>query len=683
MKTVIGILVTLLVGLTGLKAAPFVVETSEAFPSYTEWDDEAVALFSALPIQDGGRIKPMDSIARFSMFRMHQVRGMSFVLHDVKSDKTEKIKLTPSQWLMDVFFRTEQAKTYPTFRINDSDVAIQLGIEPKGKRDKYSYNDLVPARAKLSELGQKYRQMQSDDRDSLDRVQTLILQLNSNVNEFEYLMAYFEFAKKGYFFNADMFDEEARKLAEGVVISELLKHMPEVKFEVLMQEMQRGLMSKDENQRILANTYRLLLASATFSSAIAMIPPEGEDPDEKWLPVGELIRRATEDKSQRDIWIPWIQSVEEIVQAVPDPEKFKTALLEFSAKANEAAARRDQGGTVALELKYYRWDLFFYSMIIFVFSFIMLTISWLRPEGNTAGILRIVTGGGAIFAVVLIVVGMVFRGIIRDRPAPMTNLYDTVLFITAFSVVLCLIIEWMSKKRIGLALAVILGAGGMLLSLKYEMKDASDNMDPVQAVLDSNFWLLTHVVAINIGYGAGLVAAAFSHVYIVGRLFRFRNDDRDFYRSISGMAYGTICFALFFSLVGTVLGGIWANYSWGRFWGWDPKENGALLIVLWCLVVLHARAGGYIRDIGVNVLSVFLAMVIVFSWWGVNNLGVGLHSYGFTDGLWLILGIYWGFEALIMAFGLILSTRDGAEKRMKKEQRKGKETDSSQVSGTA
>ncbi|MFK5923430.1 MAG: cytochrome c biogenesis protein CcsA [Verrucomicrobiota bacterium] len=672
MKTLFGIFTTLLLAVTGLQAA-VEVEASEAFSSYTPWDKDVVELFASLPVQDGGRIKPMDSIARFAMFRMHQVRGMSFVLTDKDKGTSQKIKLTPAEWLMDVFFRTEQAKHYPTFRINDSDVAIALGITPKKKRDKYSYSELVVARAKLSELGAKYREMQSKDRDSLDRIQTLVLQLNGSINEFEYLMAYFEFAKKGYFFNADMFDAEARKLAEGIVISELIKHMPEVKFEVLMQEMQRGLQSSDEEKRILGNTYRLLLASATFSSAIALIPPEGKDLDDKWVSLGDVIRQATEDKSKREVLLPWLASVEAMVAAVPEPEKFKSELKAFSDKVNKAAASREQGGTVALELRYYRLDLFFYSMIVFVLSFVLLTVSWLRPEGNTAGLLRKVTGGGAILGTLLIVAGMIIRGIIRDRPAPMTNLYDTVLFIAAFSVALCLVIEWMTKKRIGLTLAVIIGAGGMLLSLKYEMKDAADNMDPVQAVLDSNFWLLTHVVAINIGYGAGLVAAAFSHIYLLGRLFRFKNDDRDYYRDVTRMAYGTICFALFFSLVGTVLGGIWANYSWGRFWGWDPKENGALLIVLWCLVVLHARAGGYIREIGVNVLSVFLAMVIVFSWWGVNNLGVGLHSYGFTDGLWLILGIYWGAETLVMAAGFILAARDGAEKRLKRELRKAGE----------
>lgn len=666
MKKVWGVFIAMVVAVAGIQAA-VEIDTSESFPSYTAWDKEAVDLFSALPVQDGGRIKPMDSIARFALFRMHQVRGMRFVLKDAKTGKTQKVRLSPSQWLMDVFFRTEQAKAYPTFRINDSDIAIALGIEPKKKRDTYSYTELLAGRAKLSELGSKYRQVQSEDRDGLDRVQTAIMQLNANVNEFEYLMAYFEFAKKGYFFNADMFDEDARKLAGRIVISELVKRMPEVKFETLMQEMQRGLASENEEQRILGNTYRLLLASATFSSAIAIIPPQGGDPDEKWLSMGEVIREATEIKSKREVLIPWIQSVEALVDAVPEPEKFKTALSDFSQQVNAAAVERDEARTVGLELKYYRLDLFFYAMIIFVLSFILLTMSWLRPEGNTARLLRKVTSGGALVATLLIVVGMVIRGVIRDRPAPMTNLYDTVLFITATAVVLCLAIEWISRKRIGLALAVILGAGGMLLSMKYEMKDAADNMDPVQAVLDSNFWLLTHVVAINIGYGAGLVAAAFSHVYLIGRLFRFRNDDRGFYRDISGMAFGSICFALFFSLVGTVLGGIWANYSWGRFWGWDPKENGALLICLWCLIVIHARAGGYVREIGVNVLSVFLAMVIVFSWWGVNNLGVGLHSYGFTDGLWLILGIYWGIEAAVAAVGLLLSARDGAEKRLKKE----------------
>jgi cytochrome c biogenesis factor len=97
------------------------------------------------------------------------------------------------------------------------------------------------------------------------------------------------------------------------------------------------------------------------------------------------------------------------------------------------------------------------------------------------------------------------------------------------------------------------------------------------------------------------------------------------------MIYGVVCFATLFSLVATILGGIWADQSWGRFWGWDPKENGALLIVLWNAIILHARWGGLARERGLALMTVFGNVVTSFSWFGVNMLGVGLHSYGFMD----------------------------------------------------
>jgi cytochrome c biogenesis factor len=97
------------------------------------------------------------------------------------------------------------------------------------------------------------------------------------------------------------------------------------------------------------------------------------------------------------------------------------------------------------------------------------------------------------------------------------------------------------------------------------------------------------------------------------------------------MTYGVVCFATLFSFVGTVLGGIWADQSWGRFWGWDPKENGAVLIVLWCAIILHARWGGFIRQRGLMIMAIFGNVVTSFSWFGVNMLGVGLHSYGFMQ----------------------------------------------------
>ncbi|MEM9658060.1 MAG: cytochrome c biogenesis protein CcsA, partial [Planctomycetota bacterium] len=111
-------------------------------------------------------------------------------------------------------------------------------------------------------------------------------------------------------------------------------------------------------------------------------------------------------------------------------------------------------------------------------------------------------------------------------------------------------------------------------------------------------------------------------------------------RQLTGMTYGAVCFALFFSFVGTVLGGLWADDSWGRFWGWDPKENGALMIVIWNALILHARWGRMIGERGTAALAVFGNIVTAWSWFGVNQLGIGLHSYGFSEGLTLALSVF-------------------------------------------
>jgi ABC-type transport system involved in cytochrome c biogenesis permease subunit len=155
-------------------------------------------------------------------------------------------------------------------------------------------------------------------------------------------------------------------------------------------------------------------------------------------------------------------------------------------------------------------------------------------------------------------------------------------------------------------------------------------MEMLQAVLDTNLWLATHVVVVTSGYTAMFVAGILAIIYIA-RGFFTRSLTPEAARTLSRMVYGIVCFATLFSFVGTILGGIWADQSWGRFWGWDPKENGALLIVLWNAVILHARWGGLIKERGLMAMAVFGNIITSFSWFGVNMLGIGLHSYGFMD----------------------------------------------------
>ena len=129
--------------------------------------------------------------------------------------------------------------------------------------------------------------------------------------------------------------------------------------------------------------------------------------------------------------------------------------------------------------------------------------------------------------------------------------------------------------------------------------------------------------------------------------------NQKFVSSTARIIYAIVCFATLFSFVGTVLGGIWADQSWGRFWGWDPKENGALIIVLWNALILHARWGGLVKERGLANLAVVGNIVTSWSWFGTNMLGIGLHSYGFMDSGFKWLMAFIGSQLLLIGLGLI------------------------------
>jgi ABC-type transport system involved in cytochrome c biogenesis permease subunit len=177
----------------------------------------------------------------------------------------------------------------------------------------------------------------------------------------------------------------------------------------------------------------------------------------------------------------------------------------------------------------------------------------------------------------------------------------------------------------------------------------------MQAVLDTNFWLATHVVVVTLGYASTFVAGFLAIVYITRGVFT-RTLTGATGKSLARMIYGILCFATLFSFVGTVLGGIWADQSWGRFWGWDPKENGALIIVLWNALILHARWGGLVRERGLVNLAIVGNIVTSWSWFGVNMLGIGLHSYGFTAAAFRWLMLFVLSQLALVALGLLPRT---------------------------
>jgi ABC-type transport system involved in cytochrome c biogenesis permease subunit len=159
------------------------------------------------------------------------------------------------------------------------------------------------------------------------------------------------------------------------------------------------------------------------------------------------------------------------------------------------------------------------------------------------------------------------------------------------------------------------------------------------AVLNTNFWLIIHVVTITIGYGLCLIGGFLSHVY----LYLLNKNNKDL-SVLYKIIFSFSLLALFFSFSGTLMGGVWADQSWGRFWGWDPKENGALLIVLWLTFIIHAKLSNLISENNFIIGMIINLIVLSLAWFGVNLLGVGLHAYGFIEGIEKFLFCFIFFE---------------------------------------
>jgi len=318
------------------------------------------------------------------------------------------------------------------------------------------------------------------------------------------------------------------------------------------------------------------------------------------------------------------------------------------------------------EFFYNEVQAFLHATIMYIFAFV-LAVGSLLTFGATPNLSESFRRSALYIGIIAGLVhtaALIFRMVLEGRP-PVTNLYSSAIFIGWGAVVLGIILERIYRVGIGIVVASL--AGFITLIIAHNLAMGGDTMEMLRAVLDTNFWLATHVVVVTLGYASTFVAGLLAILYIFLGLFTpvlartlasggaaaSAVGKTDLSKVLAKMVYGIICFATLFSFTGTVLGGIWADQSWGRFWGWDPKENGALIIVLWNVILLHARWGGLVRERGLMNLAVFGNVVTSFSWFGVNMLGIGLHSYGFMDAAFKWLMAFVVSQVLIIGLGLL------------------------------
>jgi ABC-type transport system involved in cytochrome c biogenesis permease subunit len=611
------------------------------------WDADVLDTLARLPVQDHGRVKPLATVAQFALLSINGNRDLRVVW----SDQTVE-KLPAIAWLLDCFFYPEQAKHYRCLRVDNNEAIVALGlhIDQRKRLDRYSFAELAPAFDKLMSLAGQFGRIEPKQRTP---VQGQVVDLYEAVTLMDRMLAFLEFGRRSIELHRTegltrAFPGASKRPASFVLGNlAMLGTMAQV---VHGEEVSMAEETKTREREALGQIFDDFERVANAGSALAVFAPT--DPAQKtWLRLHDLVTETLAGRRPAPQHVALLDGFERMVVSRDSPAEFAAAASAALAAASEVASQRGEFGKIGTELSFYRGDYFYRALLVFGLAFVLAAFSWLRPASRW--LMRGVAAS-TIIAWVLLVAGITYRCIIRSRP-PVSTLYETILFIAAIAVAVGLVMEWINRQRIGITLAAFFGMLGMFLARKFEELEGVDTMPQLVAVLDTNFWLSTHVTTVTMGYSAGLLAALLAHVYIVAKLIGRARPT--FLRSVARMTYGTICFGLLFSVVGTILGGVWANYSWGRFWGWDPKENGALLICLAQIAILHGRMSGWLRDHGIALASIGLGVVVAFSWWHVNQLGVGLHSYGFTQGILTALTWFYASQLVVFVLGLIAGTR--------------------------
>lgn len=286
---------------------------------------------------------------------------------------------------------------------------------------------------------------------------------------------------------------------------------------------------------------------------------------------------------------------------------------------------------VAAEAFYSKLRPFLYAWIFYLVSALIWTFAEFRPKNSKK--LKTLGLSSLLLAVGFHITGFALRCYVAGRP-PVTNMYESVIWVCLGVVVFALILYRIQRQGIILAVASVLAWLGLVAGdVAPTVLDPS--IHPLVPVLRSNYWLTIHVLTITLGYAAFALTLGLSNITLFQFLKKGAKEKvfKEKIFNLNQLTYRAMQFGVVLIAAGTILGGIWADYSWGRFWGWDPKEVWALITLLAYIVILHGRFTNWVGQFGFAAWSAISFMTVVMAWYGVNFiLGVGLHSYGFASG---------------------------------------------------
>lgn len=491
--------------------------------------------------------------------------------------------------------------------------------------------------------------------------------------------------------NKAIVDEALRLLNEMTQYAQLEGRFisNEIAFEEAFKELQEEGISSKEIAFILDSKYPLKGRLNQFGSTLKLLPSKMKRGE--WISLKALKAKVYDPESQKlipvenftlysDKEFQAIQSIyfdlEALLNASESPiqiEKIRSLARQLGSQLNRSYTALEQtpykeASNKALfypskwQLKAEKWHYqypiselamtaYALAVIAFLFSFTLK-----NERLYHLGFVLVVLGFSAHTAL------MALRCYILQRP-PVSNMFETVVYVPWIGMVIAFILFGILKNRVILAAAAL---SSLILLILLHVTDLNSGLENVQAVLDSQYWLIIHVLMVVGSYGAFMLCGVLGHIYLINYTYHVKETEA--MRSIARLTVQAMYVGLALLIPGTILGGVWAAESWGRFWDWDPKESWAFVSICIYLIWLHAYTFHHVRNFGLAVGSVVGLQAISFTWYGVNYiLGSGLHSYGFGSGGERFYYLFLLIEALFLIFVLNKWVSNERNLRSKKE----------------
>jgi cytochrome c-type biogenesis protein CcsB len=362
-------------------------------------------------------------------------------------------------------------------------------------------------------------------------------------------------------------------------------------------------------------------------------PPADKNPEEQWAPLAQGMHQPTATSN----------AVYALLKAYLErnPEAFNRSATEARTLIEAATPKFEEMKThLIAEVYYNRLRPFFQALLMYLLAGVLWMFAAERAPGQAPqrSIVRLLAKFMTFGALMLHIVGFGLRCYVAGRP-PVTNMYESIIWVSLLCMIFALLIYAKTRARVLITSATIL-SGITLFAADAAPLLMDPTIRPLVPVLRSNYWLTIHVLTITASYAAFMLAMGIANITLAHFFRQTRGATQAGAVSIpqrimalNQLTYRALMFGTVLLAAGTILGGIWADYSWGRFWGWDPKEVWALIALLAYMAMLHGRMTGWVGNFGFPLWTTICFSTVIMAWYGVNFvLGVGLHSYGFSSG---------------------------------------------------